>query len=61
MILITFLIMGWLLTLFDFDSVIIHGMKEMFQLDVTEKSYWFIFLFIGLVLEFTYWVEGILD
>lgn len=43
------LLAGWILNLFGFDGLVISGMLELFNLEITKTSYYFIFGIIGML------------
>lgn len=47
--LITALAVGWFLTWFDFDKIFIEACNELFLLNITTATYYFIFAIIGLI------------
>lgn len=49
MMIIIFLLIGWLLSWFNFDMVFIRAFDELFNMDITTASYYFIFFLIGAV------------
>lgn len=51
MIIIAFLLLAWIMTLFEMDVVITEGINELFNKDVTRNTYWLMMLIIGVVLE----------
>jgi len=43
------LIIAWFLSIFGFDTLIIEGTKELFNMDITTTGYYFIFALIGIL------------
>lgn len=43
------LIIGWILTWFQIDEFFIQAVKELFGKQVTQSTYYFMFLVIGLL------------
>ena len=43
------LILAWLLTLFGFDEICITAMKELFSVEITTATYYFVFAMAGLI------------
>lgn len=52
---ISYLILAWILTLFNFDEIFINAMKELFDADITIATYYFVFAILGLI--FNKWVD----
>ena len=46
---ISTLIVGWILTLFNFDVIIIDAINQIFNTDFNTSIYWLAFLIIGLI------------
>lgn len=47
MVIISFLLGAWILAWFDFDQLFIKAFQELFNKDITNASYYFIFFCIG--------------
>jgi hypothetical protein len=47
------IIMGWILSWFGFDEVFRHGLKELFDLEVTNSSYYLAFATFGALTTFS--------
>lgn len=47
----TFVFASWILWLFNYDEVVVHGIYELFNKEVTTYTYWFIFWGSGIVLQ----------
>lgn len=43
------LLAGWILNLFGFDGLVIGGMLELFNQEITKTGYYFIFGIIGML------------
>lgn len=43
------LLTAWLLSLIEFDRVVIKALQELMNIDISEESYYFIFAMIGVV------------
>lgn len=41
------LILAWILTLFGFDEICITAMKELFSIEITKATYYFVFAILG--------------
>lgn len=53
--LVGFLFIGFVLTIFDLDKILVRGFNELFKTKYTTNVYWFVLvalgLFVGLVHE----------
>lgn len=58
MAILTFLLVGWILSLFRFERLFTTAVREIFGRDVTEASYYFLFLCIGIVGELILLFQG---
>lgn len=58
MSIITFLIIGWILSWFKFEGVIIQAFKELFNRDITKSTYYFMFFCIGVFGEIVLLFQG---
>ncbi|HDR7636325.1 MULTISPECIES: hypothetical protein [Bacillus] len=47
MMIIIFLLTGWILSWFKFDKLFIQAFKELFNKEITIASYYFMFFCIG--------------
>ena len=54
----TFLLIAWILTLFSFEKIIIQAFKELFNKDITNASYYFLFLMIGIFGDIVLLLQG---
>lgn len=46
------LILGWILTLFELDTMLINGINQIFHTNFDKSVYWAIFIIIGLIIHF---------
>lgn len=46
---ICFLLIGWILSWFKFERVVIRSFKELFNKEITIASYYFIFFCVGAI------------
>ncbi|REB05157.1 hypothetical protein DVB69_15440 [Sporosarcina sp. BI001-red] len=58
MAILTFLIIAWILTLFNFEQLVIQAFKELFGKDITKATYYFLFLVIGIFGEIVLLLQG---
>lgn len=58
MAIVTFLIIAWILTLFNFEKLVIQAFKELFGKDITQATYYFLFLVIGIFGEIVLLLQG---
>ncbi|MDW0111109.1 hypothetical protein [Sporosarcina aquimarina] len=58
MAILTFLIIAWVLTLFNFEKLVIQAFKELFGKDITKATYYFLFLAIGIFGEIVLLLQG---
>ncbi|MCI1615632.1 MULTISPECIES: hypothetical protein [Heyndrickxia] len=49
MAIIGFLILGWILSWFDFQELFIQAFNELFNKDISTASYYLVFFSIGLI------------
>lgn len=49
MMIIIFLLSGWVLSWFKFEKIFIKAFKELFNKEITSASYYFIFFCIGAI------------
>jgi hypothetical protein len=49
MTIISFILIGWVLSWFKFEQLFIQAFKELFNKDITVASYYFIFFCIGAI------------
>ncbi|HHD2754003.1 TPA: hypothetical protein ACOTG0_002848 [Clostridium perfringens] len=43
------LLVAWILSLFDFDNMVINSIHEVFDIEVSKDLYYVIFALIGLI------------
>lgn len=43
------LLVAWILTWFNIDEFVLKALKELFSIEATKASYYFMFLIIGLL------------
>ena len=58
MAIITFLLIAWILTWFKFQHLFIQAFKELFKLDITNASYYFVFFCIGSFGDLILFIQG---
>jgi len=58
MAIITFLGIGWILSLFKFEGVVIQAFKELFNKDITKATYYFMFFCLGAFGEIVLFFQG---
>lgn len=58
MAIIGFLLIGWILSWFQFDRMFILAFKELFNKEVTTASYYFIFFCIGTIFDLILLLRG---
>jgi len=47
MMIVSFLLIGWILSWFKFNALFIQALKELFNKEITIASYYFVFFCIG--------------
>ena len=57
MAIVTFLLIAWILSWFKFNKMFIHGVQELFHLEISQASYYLVFFGIGLIYKETIIVE----
>lgn len=58
--LINALLIAWILSEFEFDKVCITGFRELFNVNITINTYYFIFAIIGLgcgIIEYMFKIQ----
>ncbi|MBM7615520.1 hypothetical protein [Alkaliphilus hydrothermalis] len=55
---ITFIIVGWILSWFQFERLIIQAFKELFGKEITKATYYFVFFCIGIFGEIVLLFQG---
>ena len=58
MAILTFLIIGWILSWFGFHKLFIQAFKELFKLEISKASYYFIFFCIGFFGDLILFIKG---
>ncbi|WP_433750492.1 hypothetical protein [Falsibacillus pallidus] len=58
MAILTFLLIGWVLSWFKFNELFIQAFKELFKLDITKASYYFVFFCIGFLGDIILFFKG---
>ena len=58
MAIITFILVGWILSWFKFERLIIQAIKELFNKDITKATYYFLFLYVGVFGEIVLLFQG---
>ena len=49
---------GWLLSLFNFDNLVINSMSSLFNISITHGDYYFIFAWIGIIKSILRHING---
>ncbi|NMD72656.1 hypothetical protein HHO41_20680 [Bacillus sp. DNRA2] len=58
MAIVTFLIISWILSLFKFNKLFIQAFKELFKLEISNASYYFVFFCVGLLGDLILFFQG---
>lgn len=58
MAIITFIIVGWILSWFKFERLIIQAFKELFGKEISKATYYFMFFGIGILGEIILLFQG---
>ncbi len=58
MTIITFLIIGWILSWFKFNKLFIQAFKELFKKEISNASYYFVFFCIGVFGDLILFFKG---
>lgn len=58
MAILTFLLIGWILSLFKFNILFIQAFKELFKMNITNASYYFVFFSIGIFGDIILFLKG---
>ena len=58
MAILTFLITGWILSWFKFNRLFIQAIKELFNKEITNASYYFVFFCIGVFGDLVLFIKG---
>jgi hypothetical protein len=59
MLIVSFLLIGWILCWFKFNNMFIGAFKELFNMEITIASYYFIFFCIGTIGDLILFIKGI--
>ena len=58
MMIIVFLLSGWILSWFKFDKLFVQAFKELFNKEITNASYYFIFFCVGAIGDLILFFNG---
>ncbi|MDO6654793.1 MULTISPECIES: hypothetical protein [Bacillaceae] len=58
MTIVSFLLIGWILSWFKFEQLFIQAFQELFNKTITKASYYFIFFCIGLIGDIVLLLNG---
>ncbi|MBF0707426.1 hypothetical protein IQ283_12590 [Alkalihalobacillus hwajinpoensis] len=58
MTIVSFLLIGWILSWFKFEELFIQAFQELFNKTITKASYYFIFFCIGLIGDIVLLLNG---
>ncbi|MCA0173086.1 MULTISPECIES: hypothetical protein [Bacillaceae] len=58
MTIVSFLLIGWILSWFKFEQLFIQAFQELFNKTITKASYYFIFFCIGALGDIVLLVKG---
>ncbi|MGE7020946.1 hypothetical protein [Solibacillus cecembensis] len=58
MMIMVFLLSGWILSWFKFDRLFIQAFKELFNKEITIASYYFIFFCVGTIGDLVLFFNG---
>ena len=58
MAIVTFLIIGWILSWFKFNHLFIEAFKELFRMEISNASYYFVFFLVGSVGDLILFLQG---
>lgn len=48
MAIVAFVLIGWILSLFKFEELVIQAFKELFNKEISKSTYYFLFFCIGI-------------
>ncbi|WP_034552085.1 hypothetical protein [Carnobacterium funditum] len=48
MAIVAFVLIGWILSLFKFEQLVIQAFKELFNKEISKSTYYFLFFCIGI-------------
>lgn len=43
------LLTGWFLSLFHFDDIVVQGMREVFNMEISDATYYLMFAVVGAI------------
>ncbi len=55
---VSFLLIGWILSWFKFNNLFIQAFKELFNKEITNATYYFIFFCIGTMGDLILFIKG---
>lgn len=55
---VIFILIGWILSWFQFDRIFIQAFKELFNKEITKPSYYFVFFVIGAIGDIAFLFSG---
>lgn len=55
---VIFLLVGWILSWFQFDRIFIKGVQELFNKEITKASYYLVFFVIGALGDIAFLFSG---
>ncbi len=58
MMIVSFLLIGWILNWFKFNKLFIQAFKELFNKEITIASYYFIFFCVGTIGDLILFFNG---
>ncbi|MCB2294771.1 hypothetical protein LGK95_14825 [Clostridium algoriphilum] len=58
MMIVSFLLIGWILSWFKFNNLFIQAFKELFNKEITIASYYFIFFCVGTISDLILFING---
>ncbi|WP_077618355.1 hypothetical protein [Bacillus sinesaloumensis] len=58
MMIISFILIGWILSWFTFEKMFIQSFKELFNKEITIASYYFVFFCIGAIGDLILFFNG---
>ncbi|MEK4231245.1 hypothetical protein [Solibacillus sp. FSL H8-0538] len=61
MMIVSFLVIGWILSWFKFNNLFIQAFKELFNKEITIASYYFIFFCVGIIGDLFLSIRGAYD
>jgi hypothetical protein len=59
MSIVSFLLVAWFLSWFNVNALFVRAIKELFNKEVTDATYYFVFLCIGIIGEIILLFRGI--